>query len=72
MFSALLGAVGDFSIFYAATDAADQDVVCGEGAAMRFVEPAAVPGLEFGAAYAMIVPRFLASQAYRDLVAVSG
>ncbi len=62
------GAVGEFSIFYAATDATDEDVVCGEGAAMRFVDAAAVPGLEFGRAYAQIVPRFLASQQYRALV----
>lgn len=66
------GAVGEFSIFYAATDASDEDVVCGEGAAMRFVDAAAVPGLEFGAAYSMIVPWFLASPQYRRLLAVSG
>ena len=59
------GAVGEFSIFYAATDVTDEDVVCGEGAAMRFVDAASVEGLEFGAAYSMIVPRFLASRQYR-------
>jgi 8-oxo-dGTP pyrophosphatase MutT (NUDIX family) len=62
------GAVGEFTIFYAPTDATDEDVVCGEGAAMRFVDAAVVPNLEFGAAYAMIVPRFLASPQYRALV----
>jgi 8-oxo-dGTP pyrophosphatase MutT (NUDIX family) len=62
------GAVGEFTVFYAATGAADGDVVCGEGAAMRFVDPATVAGLEFGAAYAEIVPRFLASPQYRALV----
>lgn len=62
------GAVGEFTIFYAATDAADDDVVCGEGAAMRFVDAAATAGLEFGAAYAAIVPRFLASPQYRALI----
>jgi len=34
------GAVGEFSIFCAATDATDDDVACGEGAAMRFVDAA--------------------------------
>lgn len=62
------GAVGDYSVFYAGTDATDNDVVCGEGADMRFVGAAQVPGLEFGAAYSMIVPRFLASPEYRALV----
>jgi 8-oxo-dGTP pyrophosphatase MutT (NUDIX family) len=61
------GAIGEFTIFYAATDATDPDVVCGEGAAMRFVEPATVDTLQFGAAYAAIVPRFLASPQYRAL-----
>ncbi|WP_285559953.1 NUDIX domain-containing protein [Actinoplanes regularis] len=62
------GAVGEFAIFYAATAATDDDVVCGEGAAMRFVDPATVAGLEFGAAYAVIVPRFLASEEYEALL----
>jgi 8-oxo-dGTP diphosphatase len=35
---------------------------------MRFVDPAVVPTLEFGVAYAEIVPRFLASPEYQALV----
>ena len=62
------GAVGEFTIFYAATDATDDDVVCGEGAAMRFVEAATVARLEFGVAYAAILPRFLASPQYRAML----
>lgn len=62
------GAVGEFTVFYTATDATDDDVVCGEGAAMRFVDPATVPTLKFGAAYAAIVPQFLASPQYRALL----
>jgi 8-oxo-dGTP diphosphatase len=62
------GAVGEFSIFYAPTDATDEDVVCGEGAAMRFVAGAYVRTLEFGRAYGEIVPRFLDSPLYRDLI----
>lgn len=62
------GAVGEFSIYYASTDAGDHDVVCGEGAAMRFVDPAEIPGLEFGVAYGSIVPRFLGSPHYRELI----
>ncbi|WDZ88038.1 NUDIX domain-containing protein [Micromonospora cathayae] len=62
------GAVGEFSIFYAPTDARDEDVVCGEGAAMRFVDGADVRALKFGRAYGEIVPRFLDSPQYRELV----
>ncbi|WP_043163499.1 NUDIX domain-containing protein [Salinispora tropica] len=62
------GAVGEFSIFYAPTGATDADVVCGEGAAMRFVDRSDVPALEFGRAYAEIVPHFLGSAEYRQLV----
>lgn len=62
------GAVGEFTIFYAAADTTDEDVVCGEGADMRFIDPATVAALEFGAAYAQIVPRFLASPQYLALV----
>ncbi|WP_431729778.1 NUDIX domain-containing protein [Verrucosispora sp. TAA-831] len=62
------GAVGEFSIFYAPTDAGDEDVVCGEGAAMRFVDGTDVRALEFGRAYGEIVPRFLDSPQYRELV----
>ncbi len=62
------GTVGEFSIFYAPTSATDADVVCGEGAAMRFVDRADVLTLEFGRANAEIVPRFLGSVEYRQLV----
>ncbi|MFV2085734.1 NUDIX domain-containing protein [Micromonospora sp. LOL_021] len=62
------GAVGEFSIFYAPTDATDEDVVCGEGAAMRFVAGTDVRTLEFGQAYGEIVPRFLDSPLYRELI----
>lgn len=63
------GAVGEFCVFYAGTDATDADVVCGEGAAMRFVDPVVVVSLDFGAAYSVIVPRFLDSPQYRALAA---
>ncbi len=63
------GALGEYSVFYAPTDATDDDVVCGEGAAMRFVPAAEVGQLEFGKAYGMIVPKFLASPEYQALLA---
>lgn len=62
------GAVGGFTIYYATTDADEEDVLCGEGAAMRGVDSTTVATLEFGAAYAQIVPQFLASLQYQTLV----
>lgn len=64
------GAVGEFSVYCAGCDWTDDDVICGEGAAMRFVPSEEVPDLEFGAAYSMIVSRFLASAEYRNLISV--
>lgn len=61
------GAVGWFSIYCGVTDAVDGDVVCGEGAAMRFVAADRARTLEFGAAYAVIVPRFLDSPQYQRI-----
>ena len=39
---------------------------------MRFVDAETVRGLEFGATYSMIVPRFLASPQYRSLASAAG
>ncbi|HKS98973.1 MAG TPA: NUDIX hydrolase [Rugosimonospora sp.] len=64
------GALGDYHVFYAATDARDEDIVCGEGAGVWFVPPQGIPDLVFGRAYSVIVPAFLASPQYRNLVSV--
>ncbi len=62
------GALAEYFIFCATTTTArQQDVVCGEGAAMMFVSAPDVAGLEFGATYARVVPEFLASPQYRRL-----
>jgi 8-oxo-dGTP pyrophosphatase MutT (NUDIX family) len=62
------GAIAEYSIFFSLTDATQDDVVCGEGAGMWFVPADEVVRLEFGRAYSMIVPRFLASSEYRKLI----
>jgi 8-oxo-dGTP pyrophosphatase MutT (NUDIX family) len=62
------GAINDYSIFYALSHARDEDVVCGEGAGMWFLPAEEVAALDFGRAYSMIVPRFLGSTQYRELV----
>jgi 8-oxo-dGTP diphosphatase len=53
------------------TTAQQQDVVCGEGAAMLFVPAGEAAGLPFGATYTRIVPEFLASPQYRRLAGAS-
>ena len=61
------GAVAEFFVYCAPTTAEQDDVECNEGAAMRFVPGEEVRHLEFGAAYAAIVPQFLQSRPYRQL-----
>jgi 8-oxo-dGTP pyrophosphatase MutT (NUDIX family) len=63
------GATAEYSVFFASTNATQEDVACGEGAGMWFLPAEEVARLEFGQAYSMIVPRFLSSPDYRDLVA---
>jgi 8-oxo-dGTP diphosphatase len=54
-------------VFTGATTATDQDVVCGEGRQIVFVEPAAVAGLPLSEAAAVVVPLFLDSPDYASL-----
>jgi 8-oxo-dGTP diphosphatase len=65
------GALAEYFIFCATTTARQQDVVCGEGAAMLFVPAGEAAGLPFGATYARVVPEFLASPQYRRLAGAS-
>jgi 8-oxo-dGTP pyrophosphatase MutT (NUDIX family) len=54
-------------VFTGATTATDQDVVCGEGRQIVFVEPSAVAGLPLSEAAAVVVPLFLDSPDYASL-----
>ena len=54
-----------WSIYAAATTAADDDIVVGEGEAIVFVPPAEVPGLDLAPSAARTVPGFLESATYR-------
>lgn len=55
-------------VFTGATTATDDDVVCGEGRQIVFVDPATVAGLRMSEAAAVVVPLFLESPAYASLL----
>ncbi len=59
----------DWHVFYGATVARQEDVVLGEGAALRFVAPDDAKGLSFASRVDRVVPAFLASAEYRGLLA---
>jgi 8-oxo-dGTP diphosphatase len=59
----------DWYVFYGATVARQQDVVLGEGAALRFVAPAEALRLPFASRVDRLVPAFLSSAEYRRLLA---
>jgi 8-oxo-dGTP diphosphatase len=61
------GTVIDWHVFYGATVARQEDVILGEGAALRFVAPAEAAGLPFASRVDRVVPAFLASPEYRTL-----
>ncbi|MFG2044438.1 NUDIX domain-containing protein [Dactylosporangium sp. NPDC048998] len=54
-------------VFYGPTEAAQADVVLGEGQAMVFLTPAEALGTDLGVTAALLLPEFLASEAYRGL-----
>jgi 8-oxo-dGTP diphosphatase len=59
----------DWYVFCGATVARQEDVVLGEGADLRFVDPGEVRGLPFASRVDRVVPAFLASAEYHALLA---
>lgn len=55
-------------VFAGTTTATDEDVVCGEGRQIVFVEPSVVPTLPLSEAAAVVVPLFIDSPAYARLL----
>jgi 8-oxo-dGTP diphosphatase len=55
-------------VYAGATTATDQDVVCGEGRQIVFVEPSAVLGLPLAEAAAIVLPLFLDAPEYASLL----
>jgi hypothetical protein len=54
-------------VYCARTDARQEDVVLGEGAAMLFKTPEEIGGLDLAMSAAFFLPLFLASAEYRRL-----
>jgi 8-oxo-dGTP pyrophosphatase MutT (NUDIX family) len=59
----------DWHVFCGATAARQQDVVLGEGAALRFFAPAEAVRLPLASGVDRVVPTFLISEEYRALTA---
>ncbi len=57
----------EMTVYAGATTVTDDDVVCGEGRQIVFVEPGAALGLPLTRAAAVVVPEFLASPQYASL-----
>jgi 8-oxo-dGTP diphosphatase len=69
-FPALLspGTTIDWHVYHGATVARQEDVVLGEGDALRFVTPAEAAGLPYASGVETVVPAFLSSPEYRALL----
>lgn len=63
----VLGALVEWHIYCAATDARQEDVVLGEGAAMEFIAPEKALTLDLAATARAMLPDFFASETYRRL-----
>jgi len=62
---------GHFTLWVAAADLTDDDIVCGEGRQIVFVDPAEALELDLAVTAATLLPRFLASDLYVELAAAS-
>jgi 8-oxo-dGTP diphosphatase len=58
----------DWHVYYAGTQARDEDVVLGEGAAIVFVDPDRLGDMDLARSAAYFLPRFLGSPGYRSVV----
>lgn len=62
-----MNGVREWHIYCARTDARQEHVVLGEGAAMEFTAPERIDALDLTASARYVLPRFLASEAYSRL-----
>ena len=68
VFHEAYGTLDSVQVWVAPTALTDTDIVVGEGRQIVFVEPARARALDLTTAAARIVPEFLDSDAYRELV----
>jgi 8-oxo-dGTP pyrophosphatase MutT (NUDIX family) len=62
-----LGAWVEWHIYCAATDARQEDIVLGEGAAMEFIAPQHALALDLASTARAMLPEFFTSETYRRL-----
>jgi 8-oxo-dGTP pyrophosphatase MutT (NUDIX family) len=62
------GTLDTTQVWYAGADLVDSDIVVGEGRQIVFVEPSRARGLPLTASATTIVPEFLDSAEYRELL----
>lgn len=62
------GLVNHWQVWFTRVDLTDDDVVCGEGRQIVFVDPARLDELELAESTAWFLPRFLASDEYAALL----
>ena len=60
-----------WQIWVGGMDLRDEDIVCGEGRQIVFVDPADLDGLDLAESTAYFLPRFLDSDLYRELTRAS-
>lgn len=68
VFHEAYGTLDSAQVWYAGTDLTDADVEVREGRQIRFVEPDTARGLELTASATIVLPQFLDSAEYRDLI----
>ncbi|MBC9731913.1 NUDIX domain-containing protein [Nocardioides marmotae] len=59
--------VGSMQVYVAEVDLTDDDIVCGEGRRIVFVDPAVVPRLELTGSTYDALPAFLSSELYSTM-----
>lgn len=68
VFHAAYDSLDSVHVYLAATDATDSDITVGEGRQIVFVDPSEVTALPLTQAARRIVPEFLASALYQELL----
>ena len=68
VFHEAYGTLDTAQIWYAAVDLADEDIVLGEGRQVVFVEPAEALAKDLTASARIVVPEFVDSAEYRELL----
>ena len=69
VFHEAYGTLDTTQVYVARVDLADADIVVGEGRRIVFVEPTVARGLDLTASATTVVPEFLDSAEYREILA---